>query len=196
MKNVWRSLSRPSARFSSGAIAGVGLLIGIFIVLSFDFAMESTSTEEFCLSCHEMSDNVGREFVGTIHDVNPSGMRATCADCHVPQEFWPKMWRKVRASVEVYHNLLGTIDTPEKFEAHRERMARRVWAEMNSNDSRECRTCHLEEKWDVNQQSAKAVRYHQGPLAAGKTCIDCHKGDAHQLPAGFAEDSPLEGIDF
>jgi len=49
------------------------------------------------------------------------------------------MMRKIQASNELWHKMLGTIDTPEKFEAKRLELARSVWATMKKTDSRECR---------------------------------------------------------
>jgi nitrate/TMAO reductase-like tetraheme cytochrome c subunit len=106
------------------------------------------------------------------------------------------MWRKIRAIGEVYHHFKGTIDTPEKYDAYRMTMASKTWAEMNASDSRECRYCHDESRWDLALQSEKARQYHSGALAKGKTCIDCHKGLAHKLPPGIREDAQIEGIDF
>ena len=34
-----------------------------------------------------------------------------CPDCHVPKEWGPKMIRKMQASNEVWHKLLGSVDT-------------------------------------------------------------------------------------
>ena len=39
-----------------------------------------TNTETFCISCHEMRDNVYAEYEFTIHDENRTGVRATCTD--------------------------------------------------------------------------------------------------------------------
>jgi len=96
---------------------------------------------------------------------------------------------------EIYHHLAGTIDTPAKFDAHRMKMATRVWAELNETDSRECRNCHKAALWDLARQTEKARDYHTGTLAKGKTCIDCHKGVAHRLPPGIEPDEQLPGID-
>jgi cytochrome c-type protein NapC len=158
--------------------------------------MHATSTDEFCVSCHELEQTVGEEYVGTSHHSNSVGVQVTCADCHLPREFVPKMWRKMRAANELYQHLLGTIATKEQFEAQRMRLATGTGAEMNESDSRECRHCHEEARWNLEKQSEKARQYHDGPLAKGKTCIDCHKGLAHKLPEGIEEDAQLEGIDF
>jgi cytochrome c-type protein NapC len=179
-----------------GTLLGAGLVLGVIGVPSFNFVIHETSSDAFCMTCH--ADDVGREQRGRIHYDNAIGFRATCADCHLPREYFPKLIAKARSGVnDVYHQLfLGTISTPQKFEAHRMEMATRVWAQMNENDSRNCRYCHVESEWDLSRQSERARDFHQGALSNGKTCIDCHKGLAHELPKGIQEDELIEGIDF
>jgi nitrate/TMAO reductase-like tetraheme cytochrome c subunit len=45
------------------------------------------------------------------------------------------------------------------------------------------------------QQSTErvAARKHQAAMKEGETCIDCHKGVAHALPAGHDEAEEGEG---
>ncbi|HRE18510.1 MAG TPA: NapC/NirT family cytochrome c, partial [Rhodocyclaceae bacterium] len=62
---------------------GVIFVLGILFWGGFNTAMEWTNREEFCISCHEMKDNVYQEYRNTIHYSNRSGVRATCPDCHV-----------------------------------------------------------------------------------------------------------------
>ena len=111
--------------WSSLVIAGV--VVGIVFWGGFNWALELTNTESFCISCHEMRDNVYQELKGTIHWANRSRVRATCPDCHVPHPWIYKIRRKIQASNEVLHKILGTIDTREKFEAHRLELAQHVW---------------------------------------------------------------------
>lgn len=195
IRKLWQFISSPSSRFALGALVVVGGLMALFGVVAFEYSMQQTSTNEFCASCHEIGDNSAAEYVGTSHHTNRLGLEVACVDCHVPRAFVPKMMRKARALNEIYHHMLGTIDTPEKFEAHRMDMALYTWADMNSNDSRECRECHDQSKWELDQQSEKARKFHSTALSKGKTCIDCHKGLAHKLPEGIVEDEQLEGID-
>lgn len=143
-----------------------------------------TNTESFCVSCHEMRDNVYAEFKGTIHDLNRSGVRAVCSDCHVPREPVALIKRKFAASWELYHALAGTIDTPEKFQARRFEMALRVWKRMKDTDSLECRNCHRRDAMDPSLQSVRAQKRHASATAEGSTCIDCHFGIAHGEPEG------------
>ncbi|MBW2426905.1 MAG: NapC/NirT family cytochrome c [Deltaproteobacteria bacterium] len=188
-------LTTPSARLSLGALLLGGVLIGAGGLVAFDVMLHETSTDSFCLSCHELEVNIGREYEGMSHAKNTLGVRVTCSDCHLPKPFVPKMMRKMRAVGEVYHHLVGTIDTPEKFEAHRMSMATRVWAEMNKTDSRECRDCHQEAFWDLSAQTEKARDFHNSALSKSKTCIDCHKGVAHRLPEGIMPDEQIPGMD-
>ena len=150
--------------------------------------MEATNTESFCIGCHEMEENVYQEYKDTIHYSNRTGVRATCPDCHVPKPWVHNMVRKVQASNELIHKALGTIDTPEKFEAKRLQLAQNVWRSMKKTDSRECRNCHDYESMDFVEQQRRAVANHSVGLEEGKTCIDCHKGIAHSLPALYEVD--------
>jgi cytochrome c-type protein NapC len=143
-----------------------------------------TNTEKFCIGCHEMRDNVYAEFKGTIHDTNRSGVRAVCADCHVPREPGPMLLRKVQATFEIYGHLIGKIDTKEKFEKHRYDMAVRVWTRMKNTDSLECRNCHHADAMSADLQSERAKSRHAKGKEEGKTCIDCHFGIAHGEPSG------------
>lgn len=178
----WAVLKRPSARYSLGGLLGVGFILGILFWGGFNTAMEQTNQLSFCISCHEMKDNVYQEYRNTIHYANRTGVRATCPDCHVPKDWMHKVVRKIKASNEVFHWLLGTIDSREKFQAHRLELAKHVWASMKATDSRECRNCHNYEAMDYEVQSRRAVPQHMKGFEEGKTCIDCHKGIAHQLP--------------
>lgn len=177
-----RALWRPSVKYSLATLLVVGFVAGIIFWGGFNTAMEMTNNEAFCISCHEMEENVFREYKNTIHYTNRTGVRATCPDCHVPKEWHHKVVRKIQATNELFHKALGSIDTPEKFEAKRLQLAKHVWSVMKKTDSRECRNCHNFDSMDFKAQGRRAVAQHSVGLEEGKTCIDCHKGIAHQLP--------------
>ena len=172
-----------------------GMVAGIIFWGGFNTAMEATNTMTFCISCHEMRNTVYEEYKETVHYKNPSGVQATCSDCHVPRPWIYKVIRKIEASRELYHKALGTIDTPEKFEAHRLQLAERVWKSMRETDSRECRNCHDFKSMDLSEQDRYARKRHERALAKGETCIDCHDGIAHELPVRPDEDGDDEGED-
>ncbi|MDQ2091039.1 NapC/NirT family cytochrome c [Marimonas arenosa] len=187
IKRIWGWVFRPSVVVGQGILLLVGIVIGIIFWGGFNTAMEATNTMGFCISCHEMRDTVYEEYKTTVHYKNASGVRAICSDCHVPHDWGPKVVRKIRATNELWHKVKGTIGTPEKFEAKRLELATHVWDTMKANDSRECRNCHSWEAMDFEHQSRRA-REKMEPvvlgtdLSEGETCIDCHKGVAHNMP--------------
>ena len=176
-----------------GAVAF--FIFGIIFWGGFNTAMEATNNLEFCISCHEMEENVYQEYRPTIHYSNRTGVRATCPDCHVPRPWIHKMVRKIQASNEVFHKIMGTVDTPEKFNENRLEMAKRVWNAMKTTDSRECRNCHNFESMNPEFQRPRARKQHLNAFETGQTCIDCHKGIAHKHVRDQLSDEELEKLE-
>ena len=186
---LWQRLRRPSAGFSVLTLLLLGGVGGVIFWGGFNTVLEATNTESFCIGCHEMRDNVFKEYSeNTIHYTNRTGVRATCPDCHVPKEWGPKMIRKIQATRELYGKLVGTIDTREKFEAKRLELAEHEWARMKANNSLECRNCHTLKSMDVEKQKPRAKKSHELAVKNNDTCIDCHKGIAHHKPKGMKEE--------
>jgi cytochrome c-type protein NapC len=181
-----------SPRKASLVVLALVFLAGVVFTGLFNIGLSATNQMEFCTDCHSMKVNL-EEYKETLHYKNASGVRADCADCHVPKQFGPKMIAKVLAYKDVLHEILGTIDTKEKYEAHRWDMASRVWAKMKANDSRECRSCHALDQMDLAEQDRSARKRHARAEDEGKTCIDCHKGIAHEEPDEPEEEEKEEG---
>jgi cytochrome c-type protein NapC len=183
LRRAWTLISRPSRHLSLGFLTLGGFLGGVIFWGGFNTALEATNTETFCIGCHEMHDNVYQELQRTVHFANRSGVRATCPDCHVPHDWTDKIARKMQASKEVWGHIFGTIWTRQEFEEHRLELAKHEWARLTANDSLECRNCHSAPAMDFTRQSPRAERTHSEFLMTGeRTCIDCHKGIAHELP--------------
>jgi len=187
LKRFWTVIRKPSVKYSLLSISGVAFVVGILFWGGFHTALEMTNTLEFCTTCHEMRDNVYVEYKETIHYQNRTGVRAICSDCHVPREWGPKMIRKAQASMEVWGKLTGAVDTKEKFEANRMKMATDEWKRMKANGSKECRNCHAFDAMSAELQKQTPYKKHMKAKEEGKTCIDCHKGIAHHLPKEYVE---------
>jgi cytochrome c-type protein NapC len=160
------ALTRPTARYALGTLLVLGFVGGIVFWGGFNWAME---------------------YQQTVHYQNRTGVRATCPDCHVPKTWVHKLARKIRATNELYHHFAGSIDTREKYEEKRLTMAKSVWRTMQETDSRECRNCHNYDYMDFTIQENRSRDRHADAIDKGETCIDCHKGIAHELPAGAYE---------
>jgi len=188
MKTEYKKHAAAAKRRTIVVIFTLGTVFGILFWGGFNTAVEYTNTTHFCISCHEMRDTVYQEYKESVHFKNPAGVRVSCADCHVPRPWGAKMWRKIQASNELYHKFMGSINTPEKFEAKRMQLAEHVWSSMEESNSRECRNCHSYEAMDFEHQSRRAAKKMKAGLEKGKTCIDCHKGIAHKLPAEYEDE--------
>jgi len=172
---------------SSLAALVVAFTAGIVFWGGFNWSLELANTEQFCISCHEMNDNIVPEYQASVHFLNSSGVRATCPDCHVPDQWFPKVVRKVGAVNELYHKMVGSIDTKEKFRLKRGELAQHVWGFMRANGSQECRNCHEFNSMLISEQKPDARLRHQYGKKNKLSCIDCHIGIAHELPKSLLD---------
>jgi cytochrome c-type protein NapC len=179
---LWR---RPQRWFLLGIPAGgvIAFLIGVGLTGGFVGALKITETDAFCTSCHEMKQPF-QELTHSVHYSNELGIQASCGNCHVPPTFLPGLLRHMEAVTEVWGHLTGKLDTPAKYEAHRLQLAQKIWKEFKANDSAECRSCHTPGAMALAKQPAMAADAHSSLAKSGMTCIDCHTGVAHTLPAG------------
>ncbi len=111
----------------------IGIIIGAALLAGTATVFHKTSDTAFCVSCHTMQQPLA-EYQGSVHFQNTKGIRAECADCHVPHEPLDYLWTKIRAVKDIYGEMAGTINTPEKYEAHKLAMAQ-------CSASRELRKC-------------------------------------------------------
>ncbi|HIF9316259.1 pentaheme c-type cytochrome TorC [Photobacterium damselae] len=182
LKKIWQTLWRPATKISLGVLTLGGFIAGVMFWGGFNTGLEMTNTEKFCISCHDMRDTVYPELQQTVHWSNNAGVRATCPDCHVPHNWTDKIARKMQASKEVFGHLFGTIDTKEKFEAKRMELAQHEWERFSANGSKECKHCHKYESMKWDEMSPRAQVQMKQAAARDQSCLDCHKGIAHQLP--------------
>jgi len=167
------------------------IFIGIILWGGFNTSMSLTNNEAFCISCHEMYNNVYQEYKQTVHYSNPTGVRATCPDCHVPRGWTHMLIRKIGATNELFYHLIGSINTREKFQTRRLALEKIVWQQMRSTDSRECRNCHSLSYMALDKQKKNSQRAHKRAVEQKLTCIDCHMGIAHQISKQFDKSGEL-----
>ena len=172
-------------------ILALGIVIGVGGVLVFNYSLAASSTDEFCLGCHNHAIPLAQHQL-TPHYKNVFGVAPGCSDCHVQHDFLPKIQRKMAAAREVWGHLRGVIDTDEKYLAHQPEMKERELARFRASDSAPCRSCHNVERMDLEAQSPKARRDH-AKLGQGKTCVDCHDDAGH---AAASEESSESGDSF
>jgi nitrate/TMAO reductase-like tetraheme cytochrome c subunit len=184
LRRLWRALMSPSARWSVFSLLVVGVIAGLVGTVGTQVMVQATGTNEFCGgACHSMQW-VAAEHKKSTHGANRFGVGATCSDCHIPHGYPEKLWYKaVAGAKDVIAESRGVIATEELFKKERKRMAEQVWAEFRFNDSANCRVCHVFTPEALALQKGAPRKDHQNRFAEKKTCIDCHKGVAHEEPA-------------
>ncbi|PZN51673.1 MAG: cytochrome C, partial [Proteobacteria bacterium] len=71
---AWHIVSTPAATLSLGFLTLGGFLGGVIFWGAFNTALELTNTEPFCISCHEMENNVYEELREPFILPNRSGV--------------------------------------------------------------------------------------------------------------------------
>lgn len=184
--SFWSRLwQRPSKRWLLGIPLGGFLMIGVGAagLGAVNYVVHKSSSNDFCLSCHSHEQFIKPEFEASSHFKNASGVRAGCADCHLPHHDWfEMMWKKAISIKDVFGEMSGMLSTAEKYEAHRGPMAVKVWEQFLSNDSKYCRNCHSFAAMDTEAQGKMPGRMHPAAMGEGQSCIECHRGIVHALP--------------
>ena len=187
-RRFWEWLwQRPRPWYLLGVPIGavMALIVGIAVAGGGYAALQYSSSEAFCTSCHEMA-TPAEELSHRVHYSNAFGIRARCSDCHIPPGFFAGTLDHMTSGLrDSWGHLRSTIGSPAKYEARRLDMAETVWAHLRADDSAECRSCHTITAMTASghppQVAITPERMHRS-LAPSYTCIDCHQGIAHHLP--------------
>ena len=125
-----------------------------------------------------MEVNVFKELKKSKHWNAPSGVRATCADCHVGGRLSFAMMDHFVGTGELFVWLTHDLDKPGAFERLRPAGADRVRFQMIENDSARCRSCHEMEA--IKPERIRGQNIHADALETGTTCIICHYNLVHK----------------
>lgn len=184
---VWR---RPSKKWLLGIPLGgfIAFVLGAVALGTTNYIVHETSKTEFCYVCHSHQEFIRPEYEASSHFMNTAGVRAGCADCHLPHDNWFElMWTKAVVSLDIIPEVMGKLDTQEKYDEHRAELAEIVWRQFKANDSKFCHSCHDIAAMDLTAQDRAASRRHSQAIEKGQTCIDCHYGIVHRPPDNAEE---------
>jgi cytochrome c-type protein NapC len=155
------------------ALAGAG----IFAALSWaamDTVIHLTGDDKFCSSCHSHAP-IGASYREDIHGGNnPTGWRATCSQCHIPQDnALHYLW--VKGVHGVVDPTMELLKKPHDIDWHGNRERREEYVYDSG-----CLSCHLylQEK---TQGNPKAFRAHRRYFAkpGEMNCVFCHENVGH-----------------
>ena len=155
------------------------LSLGAFSVASIDFTDYVFSHNTFCGNvCHVMESTVYEELQESSHWNTPTGVRATCADCHVDGRLSLAMVDHFLGTGELFVNLTNDFSKPGSFEKFRPGAADRERFKFIGNDSKKCRSCHVMEA--IKPERIRGQNQHKEAVEKGITCILCHYNLVHK----------------
>ena len=153
--------------------------LGGIAVATVDVTDYYFSSDNFCaFSCHVMENTVYKEMQQSKHWKTPSGVRPKCADCHVSGRLTFAMWDHFVGTGELFVWAANDFSNPEAFEVLRPAAADRVRLEMLSNDSANCRRCHVMEA--IKPKRKRGQKQHKSAIKDKTTCIVCHYNLVHK----------------
>jgi cytochrome c-type protein NapC len=183
---LWR---RPARKWLLGIPLGavIAFALGAMGLGTFNWMIHETSTNDFCYTCHSHELFIQPGYEASSHFKNAAGVEASCGACHIPHGWWGTVGLKMRASLDILPELTGRLGTEEKFESHRREMAISVWSDYLERDSSYCKTCHALDSMDLDSQDVGASFMHAESRDSGESCIECHQGIVHKLPAEWQD---------
>ena len=155
------------------------LFIGGITLTTLDLTDYMFSRMTFCGNvCHVMESTVYQELKKSKHWNTPTGVRPTCAKCHVSGRLTFAMVDHFLGTGELFVNFTNDFSKPGSFEKFRPDAANRERFKMLANDSAGCRSCHVMEA--IKPKRVRGQNEHKEAMEKGITCIVCHYNLVHK----------------
>ena len=190
-RSIVRRRARGASRLLVVSLVAIGVALGIVIAGTTTWMVNATSSVNFCATeCHSMQW-AARAYERGPHYSNAYGVRASCADCHIPYESRPAtpfqyvfgtLWTKgLDGTEDVIAKLRGVIADRARWDAEKPRLAARVRAWFKQTNSATCQGCHkLGAFSGAGASSVMKMEVHSGAIKPDKVdCLECHSGVAH-----------------
>ncbi len=155
-----------------------GLIAGAFIILGFGKAVEATSTNDFCASCH-VHPQATTSWKQGVHYATQSGYRVSCIECHLPTKGEGYLVEKARTGMRDLWSHWTKDSTEFDWDAAStlERASKHVY---NST----CVKCH-ENLFPatLTREGSEAHLYYKQVNEKGENlqCISCHLNAGHYI---------------
>jgi formylglycine-generating enzyme required for sulfatase activity len=154
-----------------------GLIIGILLILEGGKAIEKTSTNEYCVSCH-IHPAADAAWKRSVHYETQSGYRVACIECHLP----PKGDGYLRAKGTTGLRDLWSYWTKDSASFDWDERGRLEHARNYSYES-SCIKCH-ENLFPVlltKEGEDAHLYYKQTKKTPDLHCINCHLNAGHYM---------------
>ena len=168
----------------------MGLLVGVLLMSLFSTAMEKTSTNDYCMSCHT-HEQADLDWKKSPHYLSHSGVMTDCAACHLP----PK--EEGLLKYYIAKSRIGVKDVWTKWTKDTDKID---WESKRSLENARkivfnssCEKCHVNLYPEgISDDGITAHLYYEdNAKKLGLDCVSCHLNVGHYMP-GY-EHKRLEG---
>ncbi|HQG77090.1 MAG TPA: SUMF1/EgtB/PvdO family nonheme iron enzyme [Bacteroidales bacterium] len=154
-----------------------GLIAGALVILGAQRAVDITSTNKFCVSCH-IHPVADAEWKKSVHYDTKSGYRVGCAECHLPPKGEGFLWEKGKTGLRDLWSYIFRDSASFDWEAK----GRLEYARKHVYES-SCIKCHenlFPAKLTKEGEDAH-LYYTQQPKTPDLHCINCHLNAGHYI---------------
>lgn len=154
----------------------ISFAIGILAAVTGNKAIEYTSTDEFCASCH-VHPHVFESWKLSTHYDNKGGIQVHCVDCHLPPKGEGYLYQKARLGIKDIYGVLFKDSAEFNWEAKRT-----VEKAQHFTFKASCVKCHANLfPLKLNKEGQDAHLYYTQNEATLE-CINCHLNVGHYDP--------------
>ncbi len=155
-----------------------GIIAGIIIILCFDRAVNATSTNNYCASCH-VHPQATSSWKKSVHYSTKSGYHVSCTECHLPPKGEGYLTEKSKTGLRDLWSYWTKDSASFDWEAagSLERASKHVY-------NATCLKCH-ENLFpaELTRKGADAHLYYKQMTEKGEDlqCIACHLNSGHYI---------------
>jgi len=154
-----------------------GLIIGMLLILGGGIAINKTSTNNFCVSCH-IHPAADASWKRSVHYETQSGYRVGCAECHLPPRGDAYLWEKGKTGLRDLWSYWTKDSASFNWEDRRRLEVARGYTYESS-----CIKCHenlFPVKLSKEGEDAH-LYYKQSKKTPDLHCINCHLNAGHYI---------------
>ncbi len=154
-----------------------GLIAGLLIILGGSKALDMTSSNEYCMSCHVHTDADAMWKKSSHYDTR-SGFRTACVDCHLPPKGHGYLWAKGTTGLRDLWS--KWTKKPSSFNWQDKKRLENARGYVYESSCLKCHENLFPAKLSKKGEDAH-LYYQQTKKSSELHCINCHLNAGHYI---------------
>ena len=154
----------------------VGVFAGALLILGGGKALDSKSTNDYCMSCH-IHPAADAAWKKSVHYDTKSGSRTACVECHLPPKGENHLYHKAKTGLKD----LWSYWTKDSASFNWQEKGRLEYARGHVYES-SCKKCHVNLfPAALSKEGENAHLYYNQKKTDELHCINCHLNAGHYI---------------